>query len=98
MENFDRYGSVEFDEHCKVTNFKEKEFVASGNINGGIYILNKNIFSPFKLEKQFSFEEFMQDNINGLNIYGNLFNNYFIDIGIPEDYRKAQTELAQIYE
>jgi len=94
MENFDRYGSVEIDDNAKVINFKEKEFVSKGNINGGIYILNKNIFTPFKLAKQFSFEEFMQENINNLNIYASIFNNYFIDIGIPEDYQKAQSELV----
>ncbi len=95
MQEFDRYGSVAIDADCKVTDFKEKEFVAKGNINGGIYLLNKNIFAAFKLPKQFSFEEFMQENISGLNIYAHIFDNYFIDIGIPEDYQRAQTELVQ---
>ena len=94
MEKFDRYGSVEVDQNFKVTDFKEKEFVLKGNINGGIYVLNKNIFKPFKLSKQFSFEEFMQDHINDLNINASIFNTYFIDIGIPEDYQKAQSELV----
>ena len=94
MEKFDRYGSVEINENFKVTNFKEKEFVLNGNINGGIYILNKNIFAPFKLPNQFSFEEFMQEHLNDLSIYACIFNNYFIDIGIPEDYQKAQSELV----
>lgn len=94
MEDFDRYGSVEMDENFKVIDFKEKEFVLKGNINGGIYILNKNIFAPFQLPLQFSFEEFMQDHINDLSIYACIFNNYFIDIGIPEDYQKAQSELV----
>ncbi len=94
MENFDRYGSVEINDNFEVVDFKEKEFVSKGHINGGIYILNKNIFAPFKLPRQFSFEEFMQENINALNIYASIFNNYFIDIGIPEDYQKAQSELV----
>jgi len=94
MEKFDRYGSVIIDENFKVINFKEKEFILKGNINGGIYVLNKNIFKSFKLPTKFSFEEFMQENIEELNIYASIFNNYFIDIGIPEDYLKAQSELA----
>lgn len=97
MENFSRYGSVEVDKNFRVVNFKEKEFVSKGNINGGIYILNKHIFTPFKLTKPFSFETFMQENINHLNIYASIFNNYFIDIGIPEDYQKAQSELMDYY-
>ncbi|BCG64596.1 MAG: D-glycero-alpha-D-manno-heptose 1-phosphate guanylyltransferase [Methyloprofundus sp.] len=95
MQEFDRYGSVAIDADSKVIDFKEKEFVAKGNINGGIYLLNKNIFAPFKLAQQFSFEEFMQENISTLNIYADIFDHYFIDIGIPEDYQRAQTELVQ---
>lgn len=94
MENFDRYGSVEIDDCYKVIDFKEKEFILKGNINGGIYVLNKNLFESFKLPTKFSFEEFMQENIDELNIYASIVNNYFIDIGIPEDYLKAQSELA----
>jgi D-glycero-alpha-D-manno-heptose 1-phosphate guanylyltransferase len=93
MENFDRYGCVEVNASNKVSSFKEKEFVVKGNINGGVYILNKKIFQSFDLPMVFSFEEFMQKNINNLNIYAAIFNNYFIDIGIPEDYKKAQNEL-----
>ncbi len=94
MENFDRYGSVGINDHFKVIDFKEKKFVTKGHINGGIYVLNKNLFSPFKLPRQFSFEEFMQDNRHDLKIYANIFDNYFIDIGIPDDYQKAQSELV----
>ncbi len=94
MENFDRYGSVEIDEKFKVSDFKEKQFVTQGHINGGIYVLNRELFSAFDLPRQFSFEEFMQENIHDLNIYASIFDNYFIDIGIPEDYQKAQSELV----
>lgn len=93
MENFDRYGSVEINDQFKVSDFKEKEFITKGHINGGIYLLNKNIFSAFQLPRQFSFEQFMQEHVNDLNIYASIFDNYFIDIGIPEDYQKAQSEL-----
>ncbi len=93
MESFNRYGSVELNQNFKVIDFKEKEFVLKGNINGGIYVISKNIFDSFKLPSKFSFEEFMHKNINDLNIYATIFNNYFIDIGIPEDYEKAQYEL-----
>jgi len=95
MQNFDRYGCVAVDEKNKVSSFKEKEFVIKGKINGGIYILNKKIFRALDLPKVFSFEEFMQKNMSNINIYAAIFDNYFIDIGIPEDYKKAQTELVQ---
>ena len=95
MQNFDRYGCVEVGASHKVRSFKEKEFVLQGNINGGIYILNKKIFQSFDFPMVFSFETFMQENLNNINIYADIINNYFIDIGIPEDYKKAQNELEK---
>ena len=38
MKNFDRYGVVEINEKGWILNFKEKQFYAQGNINGGIYL------------------------------------------------------------
>jgi len=93
MEKFDRYGCVESDENSLVTAFTEKGYADIGNINGGIYLASRDIFDSFKLENIFSFEEFMQNNFKQLKISSTVFENYFIDIGIPEDYEKAQNEM-----
>ena len=90
MKNFDRYGCVETNDNGIVTTFTEKGYRKSGNINGGIYLISKNIFNEFDLEEKFSFEEFMQNNFKQLSISTKVFDNYFIDIGIQEDYLKAQ--------
>jgi len=89
MENFDRYGIVVF-ENNSVVEFKEKSFRKNGFINGGIYLIRKNIFDDFNLPKKFSFEHFFEENLDKLNIKVQKFNNFFIDIGIPEDYLKLQ--------
>jgi D-glycero-alpha-D-manno-heptose 1-phosphate guanylyltransferase len=94
MNNFDRYGCVETDAKGFVTTFTEKSFIKNGNINGGIYLISKNIFDEFSLEEKFSFEKFIQTNFKQLNISTKIFNNYFIDIGIPEDYQKAQIDFT----
>ncbi|EPT1968507.1 sugar phosphate nucleotidyltransferase, partial [Campylobacter coli] len=86
MQNFDRYGTVNVDEQGIVTSFEEKVFKKQGLINGGIYLLKKDIFDEFSLEKKFSFEEFLQENYKSLKIQTQIFDDYFIDIGIPEDY------------
>ncbi|ELK4666007.1 nucleotidyltransferase family protein [Campylobacter coli] len=86
MQNFDRYGTVNVDEQGLVTSFEEKVFKKQGLINGGIYLLKKDIFNKFDLEKKFSFEEFLQENYKSLKIQTQIFDDYFIDIGIPEDY------------
>lgn len=93
MTNFDRYGCVESDDNNLVKAFTEKGYIESGNINGGIYLASKNIFDNFDLDEKFSFEEFMQVNFKELKISVKVFANYFIDIGIPEDYQTAQSEI-----
>ncbi len=95
MSDFDRYGCVEFDDDGFVTAFAEKGYRDTGNINGGIYLVRKNIFDGFELEEKFSFEEFMQDNFKQLKIRSKSFDDYFIDIGIPTDYNRAQSELKE---
>jgi D-glycero-alpha-D-manno-heptose 1-phosphate guanylyltransferase len=93
MEKFDRYGCVKSDANNLVIAFTEKGYKEIGNINGGIYLASKDIFNGFNLKNMFSFEDFMQNNFKQLNISSTVFDNYFIDIGIPEDYEKAQNEM-----
>lgn len=92
MENFDRYGVVEMDENNLVKQFKEKQFYTSGLINGGTYVLNVERFLAEKFPEKFSFEKDYLER-NTTDIYGSVENGYFIDIGIPEYYSRAQTEL-----
>ncbi|ECR3474176.1 D-glycero-D-manno-heptose 1-phosphate guanosyltransferase [Campylobacter coli] len=87
MQNFDRYGTVNVDNQGIVTSFEEKVFKKRGLINGGIYLLKKDIFDNFDLEKKFSFEKFLQENFELLKIQTQIFNDYFIDIGVPQDYK-----------
>ena len=97
MQNFDRYGVVELDTDFRVKNFKEKQFYKSGDINAGLYILNVNEFLNNDLPEKFSFEkDYLEKFYPGKKIFGLIQNVYFIDIGIPEDYRRAQEELKQI--
>ncbi|EGP0298690.1 NTP transferase domain-containing protein [Campylobacter coli] len=93
MNDFDRYGTVNVDEQCLVISFEEKVFKKQGLINGGIYLLKKDIFDKFDLEKKFSFEEFLQENYKSLKIQTQIFDDYFIDIGIPKDYRRFMDDI-----
>ena len=95
MKNFDRYGVVEIDKSRYIQNFKEKAYYKEGLINGGIYLLKKEIFNNFDLPKKFSFEWFLENNFKNLKAKGRIFNNYFIDIGIPKDYKKAKRYLVR---
>ncbi|WP_134044204.1 D-glycero-D-manno-heptose 1-phosphate guanosyltransferase [Helicobacter pullorum] len=88
MYDFDRYGAVEIDKNGFVESFEEKKFIKEGYINGGTYLVAKDIFDKFVLEDKFSFEKFLQENYKTLRIKTKVFDHYFIDIGIPEDYER----------
>jgi len=94
MKNFERYGAVELNPNHTIALFKEKQFFEKGLINGGVYILNVPAFFKEFLPEKFSFEtDYLQKYYSNNRIYGVENNGYFIDIGIPEDFLKAQTEL-----
>ncbi|RTL59209.1 MAG: HAD-IIIA family hydrolase [Sphingobacteriales bacterium] len=97
MKNFDRYGVVELNENNSIGNFKEKQFYESGLINGGVYVLNVESFLNKPLPVKFSFEkDYLETYFSEQKFYGVIQSQYFIDIGIPEDYERAQTELPHI--
>jgi D-glycero-alpha-D-manno-heptose 1-phosphate guanylyltransferase len=94
MKDFERYGSVLLNEDKSVKRFEEKKFQSSGLINGGIYILDKNKFMQEDLPEKFSFEKDYLEKLNkDRPMFGCIQDGYFIDIGIPDDYHRAQTEL-----
>ena len=96
MQNFDRYGVVEIDDNEKITSFKEKEFYADGMINGGMYVLDRDKFLLRSFPEKFSFEkDYLEAFCTEGKFYASIQNGYFIDIGIPEDYQKAQLELKR---
>ena len=95
MNSFDRYGAVELDNDHLIISFKEKHFYENGLINGGVYALKTEAFLNKYLPEKFSFEkDYLERFVDERKIYGLIQNEYFIDIGIPEDYEKAQEELG----
>ena len=94
MKRFDRYGAVELDKDGRIKDFKEKQYFAEGLINGGVYILNVHAFKGKPFPEKFSFEKgYLEKYYGAGKIFGIAQDEYFIDIGIPEDYEKAQYEL-----
>ena len=95
-----RYGAV-ITEGEWIREFCEKGSVGPGLINSGVYLMDRYFFS--ELERQvgpfpetFAFErEILSRHSQSLRIGGFVAGGYFIDIGIPEDYERAQTELPE---
>ncbi len=94
LDDVKRYGSIERDESKRITGFWEKnQKSGKGFINGGVYIFNKRFFESQNLPDKFSLEkDFFEKIYKTEKIYGILCRQYFIDIGVPEDYKKAQDE------
>ncbi len=98
MQNFDRYGVVNTNDKGLITSFEEKQPRDRGMINGGIYMLNTAAFLGKQFPNKFSFEkEYLEQYVGEKKFYGFESKGYFIDIGIPEDYARAQDELKTIF-
>ena len=98
VNNSERYGNIEFNSTHQITSFIEKnQLNQSGYINAGVYILSKKLYlQNTKPNINFSIEkDFFEKQLNQLIIKGFEFKDYFIDIGIPEDYLKAQDDFKE---
>ncbi len=89
-----RYGEVVFAEQ-RIVGFQEKGRSGPGWINGGVYAIDSDIHWPAHLAERFSFEQdFLIQQIARLAPRAYRVEGFFLDIGIPEDLDRAQTELA----
>lgn len=94
MQNFDRYGTVTTNSIGQILAFKEKTPMSEGLINGGVYLISRKLWDQVEVPSKFSFEQdVMEAYVNSIPFYGFVSEGYFIDIGIPEDFSRAQTEL-----
>ena len=93
MHDFDRYGSVMI-KNDMIMEFEEKKKTVSGRINGGTYLINKSILNKIE-DESFSFEKLILES-GFVDIYAFENDGYFIDIGVPEDYYRAQDDFLNM--
>ena len=94
MKNFNRYGVIELNEDDSIKSFNEKKHYESGLINGGLYLLNVEKILSETLPEKFSFEtSYLEKFYHQHKMFGLIQDEYFIDIGIPEDYARVQKDL-----
>jgi NDP-sugar pyrophosphorylase family protein len=87
-----RYGAVALDADGVITAFHEKGGGGPGLINGGVYALRRTLFTEFPMPARFSFErDFLSANVAKLRPRGWPVTGAFVDIGVPEDYARAQS-------
>lgn len=91
-----RYGCLDT-ANGRVLGFSEKGVAGPGLINAGCYVLPACILDGFALGQPFSLEaDFLAKAVGTQRFDLFVTNAHFIDIGVPEDYARAQTELAGV--
>jgi D-glycero-alpha-D-manno-heptose 1-phosphate guanylyltransferase len=89
-----RFGGV-LVEGKRIVGFQEKGRSGPGFINAGAYALRRAMPWPPNLSEKFSFEvDFLAPQIERLAPAAYEVDGFFLDIGVPEDLDRAQTELA----
>ncbi len=90
-----RYGRLDVADGRLIA-FTEKGTPGPGWINSGHYVLPRELLADPALPQAFSFEaDFLAPRLAQLDVAVFASRGDFIDIGVPEDYARAQTELAR---
>lgn len=96
-EDTSRYGRIEINGNS-IISFEEKGITGKGYINAGCYLIDSKWFRALELPQKFSFEnDFMKKYVGKIDVPYYIADGYFIDIGIPEDYLKAQKEIPNFF-
>jgi len=95
VDDVNRYGSLEFDLNKRITSFVEKGTKSgTGYVNGGVYLIKKMFFDNCDFPDKFSLEkDCFEQHYASTMMFGMTCSSYFLDIGVPEDYKKAQHDL-----
>ena len=89
-----RYGRLVVDGE-RVRCFAEKGITGPGLINAGCYVLATNSLAEFPLNQPFSIEaDYLVSEVANATLEVFMTEGMFIDIGVPEDYERAQMLLA----
>jgi len=95
LKCFERYGSVVIKGY-RIIGFEEKKHKEQGFINGGVYVAKSDFLKKLILPDKFSFEkDILEKHVNDMMFGAYISREYFVDIGVPEDYHTAKRELAE---
>ncbi len=91
-----RYGTVELDDDCIIAFRERPELPGPGLVNGGVYVLSREILKYIgegacSLEKDI-FPSLAKERA----IVGFTYEGFFLDIGIPDDFTRAQQAIPRV--
>jgi D-glycero-alpha-D-manno-heptose 1-phosphate guanylyltransferase len=89
-----RYGGVRLEDN-HIAGFIEKGTSGPGWINGGLYAIDRTFPWPAHLQARFSFEsDVLVPLVAEIRTAAFRCDGYFLDIGVPEDFDRAQVDLG----
>ncbi len=87
-----RYGRLVVEDGL-VKGFAEKGISGPGLINAGCYVFRRGQLDEYEVNRPFSLEtDYLINAVHNSSVDVFVTNGYFIDIGVPEDYCRAQME------
>ncbi len=96
VDDTSRFGRLEM-RGDRVVSFLEKGVGGPGLINAGCYVVPSDALTSFPIQQPFSLEtDFLVPLTaqSGIDVF--VSSGRFIDIGVPEDYARAQAMFARI--
>ena len=94
MNEKDRYMGIEVSQEGRITSLQSSAVQISGLANGGVYLVHPRTLSEgrFDPDKEISLEEdiFPAALASGQRFFAVKFSGTFIDIGVPDDYYRAE--------
>jgi D,D-heptose 1,7-bisphosphate phosphatase len=90
-----RYGTVVIDATGRIVGFAERPAQPGpGLVSGGVYACRRALIDELTPRCSLEADIFPQLAAAG-RLFGKIFDGYFIDIGVPEAFTRAQTEVPQ---
>ena len=91
-----RYGTLDI-EAGHVRGFLEKGRWGPGSINAGVYLLSGDLLDRYPVPPAFSFEsDLLMPHVQDIEPLAFQTQGAFIDIGVPEDYARAQVMFGSL--
>ncbi len=93
----DRYSGVRLGANSEIVEFQRRdEPVREPLVNGGVYLVNRRVLRELSPQRPLSLEDDVLPDLlqRGKRIFGHVVSGSFLDIGLPEDYRRAETVLT----
>jgi D-glycero-D-manno-heptose 1,7-bisphosphate phosphatase len=96
VDNLDRFGAVDVDEDGGVRSFvaKTEAPLRAGAMNTGVYVLSRCIAMECRLSGSLEQDVFPSLATEG-RLRAKTYDGFFIDIGIPTDYGRAEIEVPR---